>query len=54
MNEIHHHTYVLTFSSWAPFKKDTIAEMDELRHLLREKKLLAHAANVKLLERVEA
>lgn len=47
MNELHHHVITIQFDVWQPFYKDYQKELDEMISMLKTKKLLAHAGNVK-------
>lgn len=53
MNIIKHFTYRLEFSTWDPFEKQTLEELDDMVNRLKCKHLLAHAGKVKLVRTSE-
>ncbi len=48
MNDIYHRKYTLDFDLWEPQTKAVDAEFDKLMFDLKNKVLLAHAGNVKI------
>lgn len=49
MNEIHHKVITITYDIWEPFDKQSQEDLDNLISLIKEKKVLSHCGNVRLI-----